>query len=111
MDYKPSDERDNPIDPERCKAAVHAMGWRWVQCSRKGRYGGYCKQHNPDEIAKREQAKEAEYQRKRKARSRPFVRGGYYLKIRDVMDDPGLDPEATLDAIRNLIIDCDKETA
>ena len=54
-DYKPHGPFGNPIDPDRCRAAVHGGRGVWFhQCSRKPMAGErYCRQHHPDTIARR----------------------------------------------------------
>lgn len=61
--------KGTPEDLTRCIESVNS-GWHSKQCDRKRGYGPngkYCKQHDPEAIAKRKQIKEAIYQNKRKA--------------------------------------------
>ena len=66
MDYTPSRFSGASIDPARCRAAVLESGRapRHHQCSRKPVKDGYCKQHHPDEVQRREDARAARYQQK-----------------------------------------------
>lgn len=54
-EYSPYTGSDRPFNPERCKASV-PFGGRSVsfhQCRRKPWKDGWCKQHHPDNEAKR----------------------------------------------------------
>ena len=54
------------INPERCKELVPGVGgWHRNQCSRKPWKDGYCKQHHPDSVKKRQEKAERLYQEKR----------------------------------------------
>lgn len=61
--------RGNKPDLARCCEIVDGT-WHYNQCSRKnghGPDGAYCKQHDPEAVASRKAAADAEYRRKRKA--------------------------------------------
>ena len=45
-----------------CNARIHNTGgWGMRDCSRKAVAGAYCKQHSPEETAKRDQIEAAKY--------------------------------------------------
>jgi len=41
------------INPEFCKQSVFSGGWPY-QCSRKSKVDGYCKQHHPETVKKKQ---------------------------------------------------------
>jgi len=54
-----------PHDPTKCKRLVPDMGhWNYFQCSRKAVLDGYCKQHHPDSVKKREEEADRRYREK-----------------------------------------------
>ena len=54
-------------NPCRCKQTIYKGTWaRASQCSRKATKDGYCKQHHPDAVAKRNKEVEERYEAKRK---------------------------------------------
>lgn len=64
-EYSPYTGSDRPFNPERCKASV-PFGGRSVsfhQCRRKPWKDGWCKQHHPDNEAKRRAERDLRYQR------------------------------------------------
>jgi len=78
-EYKPRKDgwgvSSMPVDPTRCKAGVYSNDRACIysQCSRKAKEDGWCKQHHPDAVAKREAASDAKWQarfRKEELRSR-----------------------------------------
>ena len=54
------------MQTDRCKRRVRSdtMGWHDHQCKRKAWKDGFCKQHHPTGVAKREEEKEKRYQEK-----------------------------------------------
>jgi len=58
---------------DQCVQLVWGYGtYRQHRCSRKAVMGGYCKQHSPETVAKRQEEQEAKYLEKRKRHERPF---------------------------------------
>ena len=67
FEYKPRSRYDRPVDPDRCKAAVHERG-RGVnsyQCQRKSKKDGWCLQHHPDTVAERQRKADERYKKQR----------------------------------------------
>ncbi len=74
--YSPHTTFDAPFDKERCKSTVHEEG-RGVghyQCTRRPWKDGWCKQHHPDSVAKREEQTRTLYEEQRERRNRPYKR-------------------------------------
>ncbi|GAG13855.1 unnamed protein product [marine sediment metagenome] len=66
--YKPHNRFESDVDPERCKAAVHVdgRGVGFHQCLRKPWKDGWCRQHHPDSVRKRNEAAQAKYDAEQK---------------------------------------------
>lgn len=85
FEYKPNGKYDHAVNPKQCKASVMgARGWSSYQCSRKIWKDGWCKQHHPDTVAKRDKLYEEKY--KAKEAASPF---GQLQKIRKCLKKYG----------------------
>lgn len=65
----------NKLIPELCKESVYPAGFRGMirrQCSRKASKDGYCSQHHPDAVKKRE--KEVEKRDEERRKNSPYYR-------------------------------------
>lgn len=75
-DWQPSSYHKKNYRPEQCAGSVSTKdGWGYSQCSRKRGHGpeqAYCKQHDPDAVKAKREARAAkwreEYDAKAKAR-------------------------------------------
>jgi len=88
-----------------CKKQVFVQGgWRTRQCSRRIWKDGYCKQHHPDSVKKREQEKEARWLEKKKE-------SPYYLlekancKIRE-LEEENKQLKMLLDKEKDILCQC-----
>ncbi len=73
FDYSPSPNRlgEWAIDPALCLASVSSVqGFYNNQCQRKRTSGNYCKQHSPEEVARRRHNGRQKYHDQEAARER-----------------------------------------
>jgi len=68
------------FDGKKCNFKVFD-GWHYHPCSRNEWKDGYCKQHHPDSVAKRQQEAKARYEAKRKVD--PYYQ---YFQVRDMLN-------------------------
>lgn len=67
--YKPHNSLGVRVQPDRCRHSVHEARWGFYQCTRKpsvircvdGVEYGFCKQHDPEVVARRDAAQRAKW--------------------------------------------------
>ena len=89
--YTPFGYMPNPIEPDKCRAAVHnaGRGGGFHQCSRnpkvqrkmEGEKVGFCQQHDPEVVAARDKARRDEYAALGRARESHYARKELREKI------------------------------